>query len=153
MCRRWIVRGFFLLLILLCLAGWEWSGTHNSDVGYSHSDRWLACHTWDGVVGVMLGRGGRAWHYGMPDGWFVEIRPQSPAHFWPEDSMHLNSFLGFVIDDDLDLTGKRYELSVPYWFLILLSLAALFFVCRKTLPKVNPESAFPIEPTAPPKHP
>ena len=39
----------------------------------------------------------------------------------------------------------EFELAVPYWFLILIFSAVLFFVWRKTRPKLNPKMAFPVE--------
>jgi hypothetical protein len=47
-----------------------------------------------------------------------------------------------------DLRGPRYGqwmAAVPFWFLIVVFSAVLFVVWRKTRPKIDPKTAFPVE--------
>jgi hypothetical protein len=67
--------------------------------------------------------------------------------FWPPNDPALHCLLGFRYGRrDFPAHGLGgYEFAVPYWFLIVASSAVLFSVWRKTRPKSNPATAFPVE--------
>src|ERR1035437_7518200 len=90
MVRRWIIRIIFMLPILLCMAGWGWSGTHSLWIRYSHDGRGVECESRWGVVVVLV-----RWHLLPPDGWRYEDFTHGPARFWPVDDMASHAFLGF----------------------------------------------------------
>ena len=55
--------------------------------------------------------------------------------------------MGFGYAHYADARNSVTMVCVPYWFLIVFFSVALFFVWRKTRPKFNPNTAFPIEPS------
>src|ERR1035437_4189762 len=121
--RRWIIRIIFILPILLCVVGWVWSGTHFSRIEYGvYGHWWIACDLRYGVVDVMVARSGVD-----GGGWYCVTRPYPNARFWP-----VNSIFGF------GYYGPSHKVVMPIWFLIFLFSLVLFFVWRKTRPKINP---------------
>ena len=137
--RRWFIRCLFMLPILLCVGGWAWGRMYNGYVRFTHDGSWIGCVQSDGVIGV--GVGGR---FGLPNGWNHEVALRDGLrHFWrpwPDPA-----FLGFRISHHPQDMGGWYCLSLPYWFLIIVFSLVLFFVWRKTRPKLNPATAFPME--------
>ena len=146
--RRWFIRIVFMLPILLCLAGWGWSGTHHGVIAYRHNGRnVVGCDSFSGIVIVNYGWYGEARY----NGWYYEVNSTATAHFWPKDAPHFQYVLGFGFRQ-LEVTKVGdgtvtyiYDLAVPFWFFIVVFSAVLFFVWRKTRPKINPKSAFPVE--------
>ena len=142
--KRWLLRGVFLLPLLLAAAGWLWSGTHRSHVGYVHEERVVWCGSGSGVLGVELG-----WDHAMdpalPNGWYGGTRPIDPARYWPE--ARPNSWLGFgfahfsVRDPDLD----QYVVVVPYWFVLLASAGVFMWVWRRTRPRPELAQGFEVQ--------
>jgi len=91
------------------------------------------------VVYIAFGIGEDVTPLGNP--WGFGVEPLGIARFWPLGRPHGSSFLGFGFDGD----DNALFLSVPHWFLILVFFFVLFFVWRKTCPKINPKMAFPVE--------
>ncbi len=152
--RRWIIRSFFIGLLLLCVGGWVYSGTHTGEINYVRNGCFVQCGTESGVVYV--GSGGKRGAPGIANGcFFASISNASrddalPARFWPLGPSQIPSFLGFfyarAAPTSFSVGGVDYA-SVPYWFLILLVSFALFVVWWKTR-KSKPGRAFPVEMTA-----
>ena len=138
--RRGLIRGLFLLPLLLCVGGWAWSVTHGSTITYCQGDHFGGCESSWGLITVYLGRG-----TGMPRGWVCQDNPAPAPNFWPRDTPDSHAFIGFGLGRMLYEPGTVYWLSMPYWFLIVVFSAVLFFVWRKTRPKINPQMAFPVE--------
>jgi hypothetical protein len=142
MLRRWLIRALFILPILLCVVGWVWSGTHFSWTKYSHEGSYVACTASRGVICVKFdGRG-------TSNGWACGVDSRD-AHFWPVDYPDSRSYLGFRFACFDEMARYDYLFAVPFWFLIIVSSAVLFFVWRKTRPKINPKTAFPVEVVTP----
>ena len=138
--RRVMLRTLLALPILLCLAGWLWSSTHTTLVGYGYGDR-----------GVYLGTGAGAlqaeWVVGhAPPGWWLSNQPLAPPEFWPSkpawaDTSFLGVFYGCFVPP-----GVSYQaFAIPYWFLIVVSGGLFAWVWRKTRRKSDPQAAFPVE--------
>ena len=139
--RRWIIRVIFMLPILLCVVGWVWSSTHNGVIDFSRDGRGIELASSYGAVTGVLDLDAEKWH----DGWYRTVRPIPGVHFWPEGTFGLRSFLGLTYFSNK--AGSNFYIDVPYWFLILIFSAPLFFVWRKTRPLVKGR-AFPVEATA-----
>jgi hypothetical protein len=151
--RRWLIRGLFVLPILLCVSAWVWSMLHQTYSSYHHGGHEISCTMEGGFLDCYVlfqGQGPRA-----PDGWYcltrsMDLRVVDP-HFFPvrggqttPECTSSPRFLGFGYEHGT--TSNEYRsVFVPYWFLIVVFSAALFVVCRKTRPKINPKMAFPVE--------
>jgi len=131
--RRWVIRLIFILPILLCLGGWGWSFTHNGRIEMGRGGIWGSCGTIWGSVTIQYD------HYAPPIGLQCDVYRESEAHLLLHPDI---GFLGF------GYSGPPYgphALFMPYWFLILVFSSVLFIVWRRTRPKVNPATAFPVE--------
>ena len=143
MIRRWIIRCCFILPILLCVAGWAWSVTHDS---------WVECHgygeTWDTFTAIICGTragcvyaqqwGGSRGSVGEWDAATEEI----PFEMVPAGSPRKPLFLGFGLGPDREV--DLWYLRIPYWFLVVTFSTVLFLVWRKTKPPAT-TPAFPVE--------
>src|ERR1035437_827750 len=78
--KRLIIRAVFMLPLLLCVGGWVWSGTHYSQITYSHDGRWVGYVQSQGGITVSWG-----WHGPFLNGWHCSVVPIVPAHFWSDD--------------------------------------------------------------------
>ena len=134
--KRWLLRGVFLLPLLLAAAGWLWSGTHWGYVEYVHEGRGVWCWSEQGVLYAGLWRG-----VSTASGWHVGVDPLDPARYWPESDPQ--SWLGFehVSGPDWD----RYWVTVPYWFVLLASGGVLAVVWRLTRAKPLAGRGFPVQ--------
>ena len=142
--RRWFIRILFMLPILLCVVWWAWGGLNFSFVSYCHGGHRVGCSPSSGVVTVHFGWDGR-----MPDGWHCRVVPIERDRFWPESRPNFRFYLGFGIGRVADGMMSLDMLSVPYWFLIIGSSVVLLIVWRKTRPKLNPRTAFPVASSKP----
>ena len=136
--RRWLIRTIFMLPILLCIVGWGWSTTQEGWITYNCADHRVICYTSWGTVGVETSSN-HTWT--MRDGWQCEVMALDKIRLLPT-----NGFLGF----DYCYGESRSEIyrnyiEVSYWFLIVVFSLALLYVWRKTRPKPNPATAFPVE--------
>jgi hypothetical protein len=147
--KRWIIRSFFIGLLLLFAGGWVVSGTRKGEIDYARNGCFVQCGTESGVV--WMGSNGKRGGTGIPDGWIFAVIPNGarfagpPAHFWPLGPSQIPSFLGFGFLRSspafFSVCGVAY-LGVPYWFLIVLFYFILLFGWRKTRPTVR---GFPLE--------
>ena len=139
--RRWIIRATFLLPILLCLAGWLWSSTHEMGVAYGYEDRNVYLWTRAGALNFQLTVGVSA------SGWLWLNEPLNSPEFWPsKTASYATSFLGFsYLWSDWSQRPYARFFAVPYWFLLVVSGGVFACVWRKTRRKPDSKTAFPIE--------
>ncbi len=135
MLRRWIIRNCFIALCVVCVATWVGSYWRFFELGY-HGDIEYS-------GGIQSGRLG---------GWRVIIGPP-PYHAWLwsssrpapwQDDADSTKFhlLGFAV---YYVPSWYTTITIPLWFPTLLSAVLLWFVWRKTRPKLVGK-AFPVEP-------
>ena len=141
MLRRWIIRSFFVVPILLCLCAWGWSRSHRVYIAYCHHDRFVACVSLWGTVDVRWGT-----ITGQSDGWVCQTTPEAYVHFWPVD--FVDTFFGFSYLLESTTPSTLTLLQAPWWFLIIVFSAILYVVWRKTRPRGTGRE-FPVELTAP----
>ena len=134
--RRWIIRSIFMLPILLCIVGWEWSATHSFGMLYSHYDYFFCCNTYWGCVSATYQRFDLT---SQPGAWDFAIN-STDHHFLWASANFTHQFLGFAYKVEPHL----YTLVAPYWFLILVFSGVLWIVWRRTRPKPK-GGAFPVE--------
>jgi hypothetical protein len=131
--RRWIIRNFFIGLLLLCVGGWVWSAAHYSWITFYHGGKNLDFSSKWGVVRVVWSE-----NVGTENDWACGNSTTDITHFWPTGASDTPSFYYEHVVE----YHYRY-VNVPHWFLILLSSAVLFVVWRKTRLPVNGH-AFPV---------
>ena len=141
MVRRWLIRSLFLLPLLLCVAGWAWNMAHYGGlVYYARDSRWFGVGTSEGVVTL-----GAGLNNALADGWQGEWAYNGPAFSAIGDDRY--ALLGFSLVHLYSRSGENAFdfLSIPYWFLTLATAALFFLAWRKTRPKPDSNTAFPIE--------
>ena len=144
MAKRWIIRGIFLLPVLLCLAGWGWSGWYDGAVSFKRSHRWIELRTEYGAVYLVGG-----WHSWLSDGCESGIAGTDSVRLWPEPDAVSTCVLGFrwrhfSFNDGDGRVFSGYALVIPYWFPLLVSSLLLLLVWRKTRYRPDPATAFPV---------
>jgi hypothetical protein len=147
--KRWFIRSIFILPILLCVVGWGWSVNHAGGIAYQGSENYFGCITYAGKFSVCY----------EPDlrqnfGWNWWAWRQTPD--WGESDLSSNdnpeiandnvkiAFAGFRFEKGIfgSEATEQYLGSIPFWFLILIFSISLYFVWRKTKPKIG--AAFPV---------
>ena len=151
--KRWIIRSFFIGLLLLCVGGWATSYASWWDIEYH--DNLPTTFTW--AVGSSWGR---LWIIRKHDvySYFGGYLPRELETYMssvdvPYEIERQFEFLphyvfGFCFNSDERLHG----IAIPYWFPTTLSASLLCWVWRKTRPKAK-GGAFPVEvskPSGPP---
>src|ERR1035437_9628380 len=138
--RRWIIRSFFIGLLLLCVGGWVWSYKYGWIFRYSRHN--------GGSVRSHWGKIHLTW---MDDSWAPF--PTERWHIYPADAaidanyikyIHNGHYshhcLGFFITIEAD----SMFVVIPFWFPTTISAALLWLVWRWTRPRVQGR-AFPVE--------
>lgn len=145
MARRWLIRSFFMGLVVLCAGVWVWSCWCEIRLTYQGTD----------LHGFIIG-GGRlivAWQEGavQPLGWNLTVA--SPTNWDSWDTYFANShWHGFAytnVKPSAKTTLRYCGLSIPIWFCTIFSTFLLGFFWWKT--KLKTKQAFPIAPIADPK--
>jgi len=128
-----------MLPVLLCVAGWGWSINHAGMLAYWYPPRYVGFTTGSGTASIQFGRVSTMG--GFEGGW-IRLADSVPASFLPDPPR----YLGFVFDWE-STVGGGYGLTVkvPYWFLVAIFGVLLLLAWRKTRPKPNPATAFPVE--------
>ena len=137
--RRWIIRGLFMLPVLLCIVGWVWGGGHVADVSYFHNGSFVHCSPSFGAVNISFGKG-----RSRPDGWHGNVSSLDDIYLWPPQ-IYPHYILGFTYNYITSSAWNVYQFWVPFWALVICFASVFLFVWRRTLPKINPKIAFPIE--------
>jgi len=137
--RRWTIRSIFVLPVLFCAVGWLVSAHYFITVSYFPRGQGVLFGTYSGIAYLWFRPSN-----GVSHGWHISCSRNAGWTYWPPKD--LNLFLGF---------GHFYEKGDPFWgtmrsytFPYLLPLvifsAFLFFVWRRTRPKLSPATAFPV---------
>jgi hypothetical protein len=149
--RRWITRGILIGLLLLCVGAWTWSASNFGLVAYQFNSGFIGCATKWGAVRIVLNTKESVSDEG---GWHANhsiTRDSTPDHDYPTHITHwfpvrpsdrdpgVLWILGFSCADN----PTFHALQIPYWFFVVLLSSILFFVWRKTRPKVK-GLAFPV---------
>lgn len=147
--KRRLIRGFLITFLLLCAGAWLWSMNHVAHV--DHDDRAgyeTSCGINWGVVYVY-----RRWEFSIlyTNRW--EFRHDAmPFHFvdpnsFPGPIPFLPGFTCYhwqIMGCSTGGTDQRGA-QAPLWFFMLLSAGLLYLACRKRRPKIDPQTAFPVE--------
>src|ERR1035437_7952304 len=115
--KRWIIRSFFIALLLLFVGGWVVSYQYNWGFGHEGPNSWFA--------GVYFGKLSLAWsHYRITwshqqtdfiarqDKWFVGGRPLTASDSEVVDYINSHSILGFAISR----RDNGLLADIPFWF-------------------------------------
>ena len=132
--HRWIIRSFFVGLLLLFVGGWVGSYKYSPPGYRSISPQWQ----WN----CFGGRIALCWDK-------RNFRPRDPAEVYRGELPFIDpkgyELLGFDLRySDWGKGLRSFYLAIPLWFPTLLSAALLWLVWRKTRPKVKGR-AFPVE--------
>src|ERR1035437_5317203 len=146
--KRWIIRSFFIGLLLLCVGGWVWRAYYDGTFQYgrgalSEKATSVKCLIWRGQIDVMFIQNDGQF---LDDGWQSNVT-EAHTQFWPSDDFRTSHYgLGFAIGHvNNKFTGQEFwELGVPFWFLVVVSSLTLWLVWRKTRAKAKAR-AFPVE--------
>jgi hypothetical protein len=138
--RRWIIRGFFISLLLLCVGGWVWSSKLGLEIGYCGGHTSDVPDMWEYRVDCVRGEIVFGWleHFDstQPLGW--SFRGSNPnSIYWHEDG---DFYLGFLYQSSYGLL----QIAIPFYFPTTISTALVVFVWRKTRPPLK-GGAFPVE--------
>ena len=150
--RRWIIRGIFIALLTLSVGGWVTSARYSCNAQFWHGNCGIGAGATQGAVGF---------YFIQQDGSIAVKRLHYTCHrrpdirFWPKYSLagpthpsgeeSFYSLLGFAGGHRVHQPLESWSFSLPYWFLTLLSAAALWFAWLRTRPDLDPRTAFPIE--------
>ena len=138
--KRWIIRSFFIGVLLLCVGQWVASYQYDWSIGYQGRNQWsveclwgkLHVEWWDASWTYLVERNGWSVHacpaYVTPDSTFI-------ARF---DGGHY--CLGFLIS----LERHAMFFNIPLWFPTTISAALLWLVWPLTRPTAKGR-AFPVE--------
>ncbi len=135
--KRWIIRSFFIALLLLCVAGWERSWEHSNSFSVSPGGVWLICRTLPGAVKVVLWSRTDRFHHAWRLDFGADDDVSPPDMFWP--TLGFDLYHGSFPDG-----GSTFQIQVPFWFLTVLFGLFLFIVWRKTRSR-KPGRLFPVE--------
>jgi len=143
MIRRWIYRSLCLGLLLLCGGGWLASHAYSYCLTYSTKHQWLytqivggsLCAGWDTYSDQIS-----AWPFGLS--FYTHRADDNYDHDYINTRSHA---LGFYANMQTSSSRQSWAVGIPFWFLTLLASAITCWVWRKTRPKPNPATAFPIE--------
>ena len=155
MLKHWLIRSFFIVPLLLCIFGWTFSVSHVALIRYTHAGTDYSISTRCGTVEALWEN---CWDRPI-DGWSGSVCISTPdSHVLPTPLFIFESrppvpgttlcrltILGFAFHD---WTGGRSflrQLLVPYWFLILLLAFGLIVSWKKTKPKPDSKTAFPVK--------
>ena len=132
--RRWIIRSFFIGLLLLFAVGWSFSFRYDWQIEYFGKGEWTLGSNW------------RELRFG-----YVRLG-DSGKFFWTcDDASPERNGTGIAgVDFSLVKATEHLgvvglQLPVAYWHATCISGLALRLVWRKTRPKVDPRTAFPVE--------
>jgi len=157
MARRWVIRGIFLWLLLLCATGWLRSLWYEEALicwrheGRNYDKVLIAGVSGDGFLTVGQGGGTtegsvvrNGWEYRRAD---IAIHKQhgewlfygDDRSWWNPTKWWLAPHAPFCFGAD----GLTYSLRIPYWLPTLVCSIFLYLSWRKPRP-INPATAFPV---------
>jgi hypothetical protein len=146
--RRWIIRSFFFVLLVLCIGGWAWSYFRWTVVMFDFGGGLLEFNATDGGQ-LLVGWDTPDRPRGRPDGleWvrvhslplqkgFVRGKNVGEHYFWGFGVSNYHSKKGY---------GSVFGVDVPFWFVTGIIAIPTVYAWRKTRSKPNPSTAFPVE--------
>jgi len=140
MIRRWIIRSFFIGLLLLCVGGWL-SSYYCPIEGVYHKTCTLACWTSNGYLWVGYSNPGNDY------GTFVRVyRPVKLPGGKDLDAImyyRIHHSLGFAYGEQPSPYHSQI-FCIPFWFPTVMFAGFICLVWRKTRPKSGGR-AFPVE--------
>ena len=147
--RRLILRSFCVVFLLLCGAGWVAAHTNIPNFEFTTKHHYII---------VALNRGCLIVYWAIPStGEYAGDELGFHTSYYPaneeRDIYWMNSdpsFLGFYgdIGSTFGVSGRLFlerEVGVPFWFFTLLITGITSGAWRKTRPKPDPATAFPVE--------
>ena len=128
MIRRWFIRSFFILSILLCFAAWGSSRWFRAGVWRAHKSAFFEVTSESGQVTTAWG------HDDFDDDWTWFINETAPdGSFLSQTYSGDISWLGFGFGPSgIGASRSNKFISVPYWFLALLFSLGALWMWRKT---------------------
>ena len=150
MIKCWIIRSFFIGVLLVCVVVWVGSYFRSAGIAFNGAHRLAALDAdWGEVhiTDVASARGGS-----VLSPFYCGQASPAPVQTWLKYMSY--HFLGFAVMPyhDVRVLGRTFswgEAMFPLWFPALLSGLLLWFVWRMTRPKIPMERAFPLEPANP----
>ena len=151
--QRWLIRTCFLIPVILFASLWLMSIQNNARISYMHVGYEKNLGTFWGVIWFGWGQDVSFRPVVLPpDSWQMTNMPMA-SHILSSEFMESKPYLGFAYNyRESPSRGHVYEyraLAIPIWFPLSMATASFLLVFRKTRPKPNPKTAFPIEPTNP----
>jgi hypothetical protein len=147
MIRRWIIRCSFLLPLLLCAGAWMASYHYLVSVGFVRPRTSLGL---DVLQGKVIFSSTDA--FGRTQGWNTGAIAISAEDEFPTEPLGRQAFWGFFASDNAAVAGSSGSVGthwafvgIPFWFPTTIFALALIIVWRKTRPKINPVSTFPVK--------
>jgi hypothetical protein len=138
--RRWIIRGFFMGLFAVCAAVWAASYFQRFFVNYRSGADVFAIRANNGLLLVCHD------NQNGQDNEQTLVPVRDYQVLYPNTKHHWG---GFAYETQLLRTGGvRWFVLVPIWFIATLLGISLGFAWRKTRPKGNSKTAFPVESNA-----
>jgi hypothetical protein len=136
--RRWIIRCFFIGLLVLCAGGWGWSYRYAWGIGYSGHSYW-AVECARGEIYLVWVRDSVT--RGFPTGWAIIAAPATIAF-----DVRLAGEYGdyYYLRFHFDKKVDEWVCTIPFYCLTVLSTVFLWFAWRKTRPAAKGR-AFPVE--------
>ena len=154
MIRRWLIRGFFILLLAASIEFWMWSYAREFRVDYvsKSSNMWSATFLRSGRLGFFQVEVAFVPPAVRHPGWRFTFDAHELA--WDDwDNSSAYRFWGFSYTPPNTLMSgviTSRNGTIPCWFLTLLLAVPLWIAWRKTKVKLK---SFPIEPTTEAKSP
>ena len=133
--RRWLIRSFFITLLLLCVGVWGWSYISGGSVWFKHNDVGLGIGGISGECFTCCPAGSA-----VPEGLNC-VRVPNGEWSGVVDCPSTHSSFGFLICND---SHANFLIAIPFWFITAVLALVTFYVWRRT-GKKKPGKAFPVE--------
>ena len=143
--RRWIYRSLCLVLLLLCLGGWVASYTFTPVVAYQTKHQFLNGYIDSGSLFIQWNTTTIEETGKLGVDFQIHLESEETDETLNQFSHALGFHGGTVIFRSSVGRWRIRLIGIPFWFLTLLASAITFWVWRKTRPKPNPSTAFPVE--------
>lgn len=149
-----MIRGLFLLPLLLCVGGWGWSVGYHAILQHTYDESTIFYGTRWGSVYVVWDEKSGSPVTSKPSHWSSQIRTsqirilalENPAGAMMGYKVSFGGFHYFKTGlADNERVWTLGFIGVPYWFLMIFFAGGLLFVWRKTRGKASAETAFPVE--------
>jgi hypothetical protein len=146
--KRWIIRSFFVAMVMLFVGGWAAIYSYDIGLGYERGDRFWWAGSSRGCAYLGLSR-----QFLAPSttGWRFIVNPNDSQGFFMQRQWPMQlEFLGFGLEDRaVEILGHPafvpwFSVRVPFWFCTLVSGVLFWCGWRKTRVRTK-GPAFPVE--------